>query len=102
VPFGTSAPQISKLPKIDFYLGERNEAEIPKSMALPISNDFDPNDEWAEYAEKMGLVNGAMLRELDKFTCYFTVGKGKGKRRTVKGWRQSWSNWVDKATSKGV
>lgn len=29
-----------------------------------------------------------------KFWAYFMVGGGQGKRRALKGWRQSWQGWV--------
>ena len=41
-------------------------------------------------------------REAVKFRGYFTDGKGAGKLRNPKGWRQSWMTWVGKVADHGV
>jgi hypothetical protein len=45
----------------------------------------------------LGWRRAAILKEAERFRQYWTVGVGKGKRRSLKGWRQSWSNWLSKA-----
>lgn len=37
------------------------------------------------------------MREAEKYRQHWTAGRGKGTRRSVKGWRATWSNWLDKA-----
>ncbi len=52
---------------------------------------------WGNDAEALGWKPAEVLREAERFRQYWVVGRGQGKRRTVKGWRQSWSNWLSKA-----
>jgi hypothetical protein len=52
---------------------------------------------WGEAAERLGFPGLTVVKEAEKFKQYWTEGKGKGKRRSVKGWRQSWSTWLSKA-----
>ena len=93
-------PPPSPIEKIDFYRGEVNESAIDTRAVLPISGDFDPPDEWAEFAGKLGLSSQETLIELEKFVAYFTVGRGAGKRRSKRGWRQSWSTWISKTNER--
>lgn len=86
--------------KIDFYRGEANESAIDARAVLPISGDFDPPNEWGEFAGKLGLSKQETLIELEKFIAYFTVGRGAGKRRSKRGWRQSWSTWISKTNER--
>jgi hypothetical protein len=86
--------------KQEIYFGEKNQNLIPDRQVVPISAEFDPDDEWGKYAEKMGFVNGIGLRELEKFIAYWTAGKGSGARKTKRGWRQAWSNWLEIAAKR--
>lgn len=52
---------------------------------------------WGEDAEALGFKTPEVLREAERFRQYWVSGKGMGKRRSVKGWRQSWSNWLGNA-----
>ena len=54
-------------------------------------------DQWGLDAEALGWKPREVLQEAEKFRQYWTAGKGAGTRRAVKGWRQSWSNWMAKA-----
>lgn len=92
-------PPKAKFEKQEFYHGEANEGLLDPRQLVPLASDFDPVDEWGDYAAKLGLTPSEALRELEKFTAYFTQGKGAGKRRNKRGWRQSWSNWISKATN---
>ena len=76
--------------------GLNAEAFNGKSIA-PISAGFELPEGWGNDALALGFTGSTVLREAEKFRQYWTEGKGKGTRRSVKGWRQSWSNWLDKA-----
>ena len=52
---------------------------------------------WGVDAEALGFKPAEVLREAEKFRQYWTEGRGKGTRRSVTGWRQTWSNWLEKA-----
>jgi hypothetical protein len=62
---------------------------IAKGFELPVDWGFD--------AEKLGFTPKSVVYESERFRQYWTEGKGKGTRRSVKNWRQSWSNWLSKA-----
>lgn len=76
--------------------GTNAEAMNGKAIA-PISPEFTLPDTWGLDAEALGFKPGEVLREGEKFRQYWTVGKGAGTRRSVKSWRQTWSNWLEKA-----
>lgn len=92
----SGAPPSAKLPPPP-YLGDENEAEIPTRAVVLIAADWELPESWGSDAERLGWPGGAILKEAEKFRQYWVSGKGAGKRRTVKGWRQSWSNWIAKA-----
>lgn len=62
-----------------------------------IAASFELPEEWGVDAEALGWKPAEVLREAEKFRQYWTAGRGKGTRRAVKGWRQTWSNWLEKA-----
>ncbi len=73
-------------------------AEVLNGKAVvPIAAKFTLPEPWGVDAEALGFKPGEVMREGEKFRQYWTEGGGKGKRRSVKGWRQSWSNWLEKA-----
>lgn len=73
-------------------------AEILHGKAVvPIAASFELPEDWGVDAEALGWKPAEVLREAEKFRQYWTAGKGQGKRRAVKGWRQTWSNWLAKA-----
>ena len=74
--------------------GSRSKRET----AVALSIDWKASEEQISFAGKMGLVNGSIEREVIKFRAYWTNGKGSGTRRTVKGWNQTWMNWIEKAS----
>lgn len=53
------------------------------------------------YARQLGLQQAEVDREAVKFRAYWTGGKGQGSRKTAKGWRQAWMNWIGKAVDRG-
>jgi hypothetical protein len=52
---------------------------------------------WGDDAESLGWKTKDILHESEKFRQYWTVGKGAGTTRSLRGWRQSWSNWLARA-----
>ena len=77
-----------------------NGKSIPARALVCIVKTFDLPEEWGVDAEALGFPRGDVLRQAEKFRQYWTVGKGAGKRRNLKGWRQSWSNWLSKAAER--
>lgn len=69
--------------------GDKRLTPIPDSWELP--------EEWGADGEELGWKPHDILSQSVKFRLYWSKGKGAGKRRTVKGWRQSWVNWLSKA-----
>jgi hypothetical protein len=80
--------------------GTNAEAMNGKAVA-PLAPNFTLPDTWGLDAEALGFKPGEVLREGEKFRQYWTAGKGTGTRRSAKGWRQTWSNWLEKA-AKGM
>lgn len=75
----------------------RNAETLNGKAIVQIAGDFELPEQWGIDAESLGWKPMQVLREAEKFRQYWTAGKGQGKRRTVKGWRQTWSNWLEKA-----
>lgn len=76
--------------------GHNAEALNGKSV-VPLAAAWELPQEWGEDAERLGWKPAEILLQAEKFRQYWVVGKGKGTRRAVKGWRQTWSNWLAKA-----
>ena len=92
----SGASPSAKLPPPSFA-GDVNIETIPSRAIVALSPDWELPQAWGVDAERLGWPGGAILKEAEKFRQYWVSGKGAGKRRTVKGWRQSWSNWIAKA-----
>ena len=75
----------------------RNAEALNGKAVVPISASWELPEQWGIDAESLGWKPGEVLREAEKFRQYWTAGKGSGTRRAVKGWRQTWSNWLEKA-----
>jgi hypothetical protein len=73
-------------------LGARSLVALDAAFELP--------EDWGLDAEALGFKAADILREAEKFRQYWVAGKGSGKKRTLKGWRQSWSNWLAKAAER--
>lgn len=84
------------------YLGDENEGEIPKKATIPLAAKWELPETWGNDIVALGWKPADILRESEKFRQYWTVGAGTGTRRSVKGWRQSWSNWTSKAEKYGI
>lgn len=63
-----------------------------------IAASWDLPGEWGLDAEALGWQPAEVLRESEKFRQYWAAGRGAGTRRSVKGWRQAWSSWLEKAS----
>lgn len=78
-------------------LTAETETQIPTRVLVPLDPKFDLPSGWGNDAESLGWNPADVLREAEKFRQYWVSGNGAGKRRSVKGWRQSWGNWLSKA-----
>jgi len=78
------------------YDGNNTEALNGKAV-VAIAAEFELPDAWGLDAEALGWKPAQVLREAEKFRQYWVSGKGAGTRRSVRGWRQSWSTWLEKA-----
>jgi hypothetical protein len=76
--------------------GHNAEALNCKSI-VAIAVGWELPGEWGMDAEALGFKAHEVMRQAEIFRQYWTAGKGSGTRRSVKGWRQSWSNWLSKA-----
>lgn len=74
-----------------------NAEALNGKAVVPIAASFELPGEWGIDAERLGFKPGEVMREAEKFRQHWVSGRGAGTRRSVKGWRQSWSNWLDKA-----
>jgi len=83
-------------PPVPEFNGENAETLNGKAIAK-LAAGFELPEQWGFDAEALGFKPAEVLREAEKFRQYWTQGKGKGTRRGVKGWRQSWSNWLANA-----
>lgn len=78
------------------FNGQNAEALNGKAI-VPLDAAFDLPVDWGLDAEALGFKPPEVTREAERMRQFFVAGKGKGTRRTVKGWRQTWSNWLAKA-----
>lgn len=74
-----------------------NAETLNGKAVVPIAAAFTLPAEWGVDAEALGFKPGEVMREGEKFRQYWAAGRGQGTRRSVKGWRQTWSNWLEKA-----
>jgi hypothetical protein len=75
----------------------RNFEILNGKSIVPIAAGWELPESWGVDAEALGWKPVEVLREAEKFRQYWTAGRGSGTRRSVKGWRQSWSTWLEKA-----
>ena len=90
----SSGPAASAAPPP--FDGKNAEALNGKAV-VQVAESFELPEQWGYDAEALGFKPAEVLNEAEKFRQYWTSGKGAGKRRNVKGWRQTWSNWLGKA-----
>lgn len=78
------------------FNGTNLESINPKAC-VPLSLSFELPSEWGMDALALGWTKHGILQEAERYRQYWVSGNGAGTRRSVKGWRQSWSNWIGKA-----
>lgn len=79
------------------YLGDANAGEIPGKAVVLLAAGWELPEAWGTDAEALGWKASEILHEAEKFRQYWVAGKGAGGRKSLRGWRQAWSNWLDKA-----
>jgi hypothetical protein len=75
----------------------KNAEILNGKSVVALSDEWELPERWGFDAEALGFTPAEVLKEAERFRQYWTRGKGKGTRRSVKGWSQSWSNWLGKA-----
>lgn len=103
----TPTVQDSTVQNIDTEINSEVESStIPASRkrepALELPRDWVADDIDNAFARRMSLSEAEIVREQTKFAAYWSDGKGRGTRRTPKGWRSTWQNWISKATERGL
>lgn len=68
--------------------------EIQPRAVVRLAKTWELPSEWGEDAERLGHDPPRILKESEKFRQYWVAGKGAGGRKSVRGWRQAWSNWL--------
>lgn len=97
-PTGGSGPAPGAAPPTPPPAFDGTNAEALNGKAVvPIASAFTLPAQWGIDAEALGFKPAEVMREGEKFRQYWAEGRGKGTRRSVTGWRQTWSNWLDKA-----
>lgn len=74
-----------------------NAEALNGRAVVALAEKWELPEAWGIDSEALGWKPAEVLREAERFRQYWVAGKGKGKRRTVRGWRQSWSNWLARA-----
>lgn len=77
-----------------------NWKDLQKGRLLPLSASWELPEEWGDDVVRLGWKASEILLEAEKFRQYWVSGKGTGTRRSAVGWRQSWSNWINKAAAR--
>jgi hypothetical protein len=75
----------------------KNAEALNGKAVVPLAAGWELPEQWGLDAEALGFKPSEVIREAEKLRQWATEGKGKGTRRNVKGWRQTWSNWLEKA-----
>lgn len=84
----------------DFALTPPEKTE-PKKRTMqpkPVTHEFNLTalpDEWRELCKKI-RPDIDPDRSFENFKFYWTEGRGKGTRRSAKGWATTWQNWIKK------
>lgn len=87
----------TKPPTAPLVFDGTNADDMNGKAIAPIAANFTLPETWGLDAEALGFKPADVLREGEKFRQYWTAGRGAGTRRSAKGWRQTWSNWLEKA-----
>jgi hypothetical protein len=92
-----SGPALRAAPPPPPAFDGKNAESLNGKAIVQIAGDWELPEQWGIDAEALGWKPSQVLHQSEKFRQYWTAGKGSGKRRSVKGWRQSWSNWLERA-----
>jgi uncharacterized protein YdaU (DUF1376 family) len=79
-----------------------NGEGVDKKALVQLSTTFDLPEEWGVDAEALGFPRSKVLFESTQFRFFWSKGKGQGRRKTLRGWRQAWSNWLGKAAERAA
>jgi hypothetical protein len=94
-PLPARSPKAPKPAPVSFS-GLNADDIAPKAVTV-LSADFELPVMWGTDALALGWTRGGILQEAERFRQYWVSGKGSGSRKSMRGWRQSWSNWLSKA-----
>lgn len=97
-PAEVAAPRQSATPPAPLEFNGENAEAINGKAVVMLAVAWELPTQWGNDAEALGWKPSEVLREAEKFRQYWVSGRGAGTRRSVKGWRQTWSTWLDKAT----
>ena len=75
----------------------KNAEALNGKAVVALASNWELPEQWGLDAEALGFKPAEIVREAEKLRQWATEGRGKGTRRNVKGWRQTWSNWLEKA-----
>lgn len=67
-----------------------------RAEVRPLAVDWALPHDWREIALSRGWSETAVDKQAVRFKQYFSFGKGSSVKRSGKGWRQSWLNWIDR------
>lgn len=79
------------------FAGEGDFERLNGRTVVELSPTWELPTDWGVDAERLGWTVEQVLRESERFRQFWAAGRGHGKRRSVRGWRQAWSNWLAKA-----
>ncbi|MDD3371932.1 MAG: hypothetical protein PHE27_08935 [Alphaproteobacteria bacterium] len=68
-----------------------------KAHVAALSADWSLSEEWRDIATDRGWGTTAIDKQAMKFRQYFCFGRGADKKRSPRGWKQTWLNWLDRA-----
>lgn len=74
-----------------------NAETLNGKAVVPLAPGWELPEAWGHDSVALGFTPKETLYEAERFRQYFVT---KGVRRSVKGWRQSWSNWLAKAAER--
>lgn len=96
---GAQAPNASKAiaPQPPPPFDGKNAEILNGKHVVQLAASFELPEQWGIDAEALGWKPSEVLHQAERMRQWATEGKGKGTRRSVKGWRQTWSNWLEKA-----
>jgi len=68
----------------------------PRAAVSKLLPDWSLPEEWQAIALERNWTSTAISKQAMKFKQYFCFGKGCDIRRSEKGWRQTWLNWLER------